>query len=139
MGFLIKSAFWLGIVYSAMPLGAASVRDAASGVAREVCGPAGAALINRAEPAGGGDYRLAAASGCAALAASETAPPPELHAAAGPRPSAQTLTEDDRRPPWMGRDRRAAGEEPARDWRAAHPSANKHVAAAHRERHTADD
>jgi hypothetical protein len=130
MGFLIKSAFWLGIVYSAMPLGAASVRDAASGVAREVCGPAGAALINRAEPAGGGDYRLAAASGCAALAASETAPPPELHAAAGPRPSAQTLTEDDRR---------AAGEEPARDWRAAHPSANKHVAAAHRERHTADD
>ncbi len=138
MGFLIKSAFWLGIVYSAMPLGAISVQEAASSLAREACGPAGAALIDRAAPADGA-YRLAAASGSAALAAPAIAARP-APAVAGPRPSTQTLTEDDRRPPWMGRERRALAEEQAPDWRVGHPSdKGKRVAAAHRERHTADD
>ena len=47
MGFIVKSAFWLGIVFSVMPLGQVSISDPASGVGAFVCSPVGAAWAER--------------------------------------------------------------------------------------------
>jgi hypothetical protein len=144
MGFIIKSAFWLGVVYSAMPLGQVSISDPASEAGAFLCSPAGAAWTERFAPkevsSGLG------AAGCAAIAAArvEGASSPGLR----PNPdsntalthgSAQSLTAADRQPPWIGRERQATSEGPTQSWRATHPSGYKRVANSHPERQTADD
>ena len=144
MGFIIKSAFWLGVVYSAMPLGQLSMPDPASEAGVFLCSPAGAAWAERFAPKEI-SYGLGAA-GCAAVAAArgEVAPSPNLRPSPDPntalaRGSAQSLTVADRQPPWMGRERRMTPEGPTQSWRATHPSGYKRVANTHPERQTVDD
>lgn len=141
MGFIVKSAFWLGIVFSVMPLGQLSISDPASGVGAFVCSPAGAAWAERFASKEV-SYELGAA-GCLALAA------PRVDGASTPgdratsdaktppsgRSSAQSLTDADRQPPWMG----SAPPSPTRGWPATHLSGYKRVANTHPERHTVDD
>ena len=67
MGFIVKSAFWLGIVLSAMPLGQLLLSDPTSGVGAFVCRPAGAAWAERFASKEV-SYEFGAA-GCVALAA----------------------------------------------------------------------
>src|SRR5580704_15603114 len=78
MGFIIKSTFWLGVVFSAMPLGQLSISDPASEAGVFLCSPAGAAWTERFAPKEV-SYGLGAA-GCAAVAAArvEGASPPGL-------------------------------------------------------------
>jgi hypothetical protein len=135
MGFLIKSAFWLGIVYSAMPLGELPPFGAASEVGAFVCSPAASAL---AEPLAPNEvsWRLRSA-GCAAVAAAQaegasSAPDPA-------RGSVQSLTEADREPPWIGRERRATPQRPTQSWRTTRPPGYSHVANTRPERQTVDD
>lgn len=141
MGFIVKSAFWLGIVFSAMPLGQVLISDASSGVPPFLCSPAGDALVERFASKDV-SYAIGAA-GCAALAAAgvdgASSPgdraAPDAKTAPSRGSSAQSLTYSDLRPPWMGSAPRA----PTRGWRATHPSGYKRVANTHPERHTADD
>jgi hypothetical protein len=144
MGFIIKSAFWLGVVFSAMPLGQLSISDPASEAGVFLCSPAGAAWAERFAPKEV-SYGLGAA-GCAAVAAArvESASSPSLRpspdsSAAPAHGSAQSLSAADRQPPWMGRERRATSEGPTQSWRATHPSGYKRVANTHPERQTVDD
>jgi len=144
MGFIIKSAFWLGAVFYAMPLGQISISDPASEAGAFLCSPAGAAWTERFAPkevsSGLG------AAGCAAIAAArvEGASSPSLQPTPDSRTalahgSVQSLTAADREPPWMGRERRATSEEPTQNWRSTHLSGYKRVANTHPERQTADD
>jgi len=89
MGFLYKTAFWLGLVYYAMPWGRLPQIEARPAAAA-LCGPAGAA-VGQKLAAMAPDYREIAALGCAVL----TAAP-----AGAPAPSAQTLLDSDKTPPW---------------------------------------
>ena len=143
MGFLIKSTFWLGIVYSAMPLGEISALNPAPEVGAFVCGPTGAALAARLAPK---EVSLGlGAAGCAALAAARLdsaalpAPPSPAPTAASGYGSTQSLTDADRQPPWMGRERRTPSEGSTQSWRATHRSGYKRVANTHPERQTVDD
>ena len=96
MGYILKTTFWLGMVYAAMPLGESpAVSPPASPIAdASLCAAAGAALAAKfgsvAEP-----YHDAAVAGCSALASlsSEAAPA---------RVSADSLTPSDKEPPWVG-------------------------------------
>jgi len=146
MGFIIKSAFWLGIVYSAMPLGQDPAMDPASDAGAFLCGPASAAVAAGLPEQEAGSFRLGVAAGCAAVmrARLEGAPPvkykPNPEAAAAPaKVSAETLTDLDREPPWIGRERRTALDEPNRGWRAARASSYKRLANSHPEHPTVDD
>ncbi len=143
MGFVLKSAFWLGIVYSAMPLGQDFVPGAGFEVGAFPCVLASEVLAERFAPPQT-SYALTAAAGCA-LAATRLESPwfadGRLDSDAPPAPekgSAESLTDADRRPPWMG-DRRAASLGPTQSWRAGHASGYKRVANSHRERQTVDD
>ena len=108
MGFIVKSAFWLGIVLSAMPLGQLSLSDPTSGVGAFVCSPAGAAWAERFASKEV-SYELGAA-GCVALAAARvvgaSSPGDRATSEAKTAPSrgssAQSLTDADRQPPWIG-------------------------------------
>ena len=96
MGYILKTTFWLGMVYAAMPFGEApAISPSASPIAdASLCAAASAALAAKlgsvAEP-----YRDAAEKSCAALASlsSEAAPA---------RLSADSLTPSDKQPPWVG-------------------------------------
>jgi hypothetical protein len=96
MGYILKTTFWLGMVYAAMPFGESpAVSLPAPPIAdASLCTAASAALAAKlgsvAEP-----YRDAAEKGCAALASlsSEAAPI---------RVSANSLTPSDKEPPWVG-------------------------------------
>jgi hypothetical protein len=144
MGFIIKSAFWLGVVYSAMPLGQLSISDPATEAGAFLCSPAGTAWAERFAPkevsSGLG------AAGCAAIAAARVGgasspdprPSPDSRTALA-HGSAQSLTAADRQPPWMGRERIATSEGPTQSWRRTRPSGYKRVANTHPERQTADD
>jgi hypothetical protein len=100
MGFILKSTFWLGLVFSAMPLGETGRALLSPAEQASACATASAAISTRvgssADP-----YRALAALGCASLAASAPAP---LAAAASPSSlvSRQSLSADDRKPPWLG-------------------------------------
>ena len=89
MGFLYKTAFWLGLVYYAMPWGRMPELETRPAAAA-LCGPAGLA-VGQKLAALAPDYRAIAALGCAAVAATPARPP---------APSAQTLNDSDRTPPW---------------------------------------
>ncbi len=92
MGYLVKTTFWLGLVYAAMPLGGTPelsppLPDSA------LCEVAGAAVAVKL----GVDlsaYHDVTSTGCAALDASKDAAPTA-------KPSADTLTAADRRLRWM--------------------------------------
>jgi hypothetical protein len=96
MGYIVKTTFWLGMVYSAMPFGETpAVSLSAAPIAEaSLCAAASAALAAKlgsaAEP-----YRDAGEAGCATLASlsSEAAPA---------RVSADSLTPSDKKPPWVG-------------------------------------
>ena len=96
MGYILKTTFWLGMVYAAMPFGEISaVSLPASPVAdASLCAAASAALAAKlgsdAEP-----YRDAAQAGCAAIVSlSSEAAPAQV--------SADSLTPSDKKPPWVG-------------------------------------
>jgi len=144
MGFVIKSAFWLGIVFSSMPLGDLSTLRPASEAEAFACSPAIAALADRMTPkevsSGLG------AAGCAALAVArdDGASAAGVRATADPKSapahgSTQSLTDADRQLPWLGHERRTAVEGPTQSWRATHPPGYKRVANTHPERQTVDD
>lgn len=87
MGFFYKTAFWLGLVYYAMPLGRPPDMEARPTAV--LCRSARAA-VEETLPALSPEFRAAAAMGCAALAARP-----------GPAgSSAQTLNDSDKTPPW---------------------------------------
>jgi hypothetical protein len=104
MGYILKTTFWLGMVYSAMPFGEMpAVSLPASPVAdASLCAAVSAALMAKlgsvAEP-----YRDAAAAGCAEFASlrSEAAPAPAPA-------SSNSLTPNDKKPPWNGPRRASA-------------------------------
>lgn len=146
MGFIIKSTFWLGIVYSAMPLGQVAPFDPAAEVGDFLCGPAGAAVANGLAREEAASYRLGVAAACAAVARAPLGGAPTVEArpnsdggAVAARGSAQSLTDADRKPPWMGGERRASTDEAKQGWRATRPSGYKRVAVTHPERHAVDD
>ena len=91
MGFVLKSIFWLGLVYSAMPFD-----EPPSGVVKGsgewLCQTALAAGSNTPEA-----YRQTLAAGCiAALAA------PKADVPAAPAAPSFALTDEDLRVPWEG-------------------------------------
>ncbi len=101
MGFLLRSAFWLGLVFNAMPWGEARLTDAvpaardalAAGLATQVRDTDAASAIARAvlrttiepQPASVGK------------AATRAEPSPKTK-----RASVDTLSASDRLPPWRG-------------------------------------
>lgn len=111
MGYVLRSAFWLGLVYYAMPLGQLPQVDLSSRANLRpealLCSSANVAIADRLgplEPA----YRDAAAVGCVAALASGTAAPVQAKSApqdSAPirQASAQSLTDRDRQPVWIGR------------------------------------
>ena len=107
MGFIVKSAFWLGIVLSAMPLGQLLLSDPTSGVGGFVCSPAAAWAERFASKEV--SYKLGAA-GCVALAAARvvgaSSPGDRATSEAKTAPSrgssTESLTDADRQPPWIG-------------------------------------
>jgi hypothetical protein len=118
MGFLLRSAFWLGIVYSAMPFDAASLRPAAMATAPAVvsslCPLATNALQSclgaPAAVCGGAPANLCARLQAAAAGLTEersadavSAPPKRR------RSSNDTLTPGDRVQPWRGPPQRSQG------------------------------
>jgi len=110
MGFLLRSAFWLGIVYSAMPLDVASLAPTANATApvavSALCPPAGGAPPScLGVPLSA--CNVAAAALCPRLreVAAEQTPAPDKRR----RPSADTLTPGDRAPPWKGPPSRSQG------------------------------
>jgi hypothetical protein len=141
MGFIVKSAFWLGIVFSMMPFGQLSISDPASGVGASLCGPAGSAWRERFA-SNEVSYAVGAA-GCVAFAAARVdgASSPgdraisDAKSAPSGTSSVESLTDADRQPPWMG----SAPPSPTRGWRATLLSGYKHVANTHPERHTVED
>ncbi len=105
MGFLLRTAFWLGLAFNAMPWGDARLTDAIPN-ARDALG---AAVATESRDAGG-TAAIARAVFSAALE-----PRPASPAAARPDPSltskrasVDTLSAADRLPPWRGPGARAA-------------------------------
>lgn len=107
MGYILKTTFWLGLVYSAMPLGEVpQVTLAPASVAdRALCAVASAAVTAKLG-ADAASYAQAASTGCAAFVAASGA---IASAAQAPshRDSLNTLTPSDRKPPWRGLRRNA--------------------------------
>lgn len=114
MGFVLRSVFWLGLVYYAMPLGDLPPGEASAqtGLASRsdlrptalLCGSANGAIADRLgslEPA----YRSATAIGCAAAMASGVTAPTRPAGSLGAslrQASLQSLTDRDKQPPWIG-------------------------------------
>jgi hypothetical protein len=96
MGFMLKSAFWLGLVFSWMPLGEPSkVSEILSPEQQAAaCSAASGAILAKVGNSADA-YRGLAAMGCTALA--RTAPTVTSTSA----PIARALTENDRKPPWL--------------------------------------
>ena len=95
MGFVLKTTFWLGLVFSAMPLGETGTAPLSPAEQASACATASAAISTRlgssADP-----YRALAALGCASLAA------PAATSSPSPPVSRQSLSANDRKPPWLG-------------------------------------
>jgi hypothetical protein len=118
MGFLLRSAFWLGIVYNAMPLDVASLTPAATAgppAAIPSESPLATSALQSCLGAVASACIGAPAELCAKLAAAAngaaehrpveaTTAPPRLR-----RLSADTLTPSDRAQPWRGPPPRAQG------------------------------
>ena len=117
MGFVLRSAFWLGLVYYAMPLGHPPLGDpmrqsdfssrAGSKPEALLCNSANGAVAGHLGPLGPA-YRNATAIGCAATIASNLTAPanPALDATApngapSRQASAQSLSDRDKLPPWI--------------------------------------
>ncbi|MGD0184377.1 MAG: hypothetical protein ABSC25_03905 [Roseiarcus sp.] len=101
MGFLLRSAFWLGLAFNAMPWGEARLSDAVP-AARELA--AGAATQGR-------DGAASAVAGALLRAALASRPPvgdAATRPAATRRASVDTLSAADRVAPWRGAGARAA-------------------------------
>ena len=90
MGFVLKSTFWLGLVFSAMPLGEPGKPLLSPAEQAAACATATAAISARvgsnADP-----YRALAELGCATLATTTPAPI-----------ARRSLSANDRKPPWLG-------------------------------------
>ncbi len=103
MGFLGKSVFWLGLVYSAMPFDAPKARLDLTRLESSICAEVGAGQ-NSAPSA----YRAALVTGCAASFAAAprnptpVAVPPPARAVTTRGGSAYTLSRADKLPPWLG-------------------------------------
>jgi hypothetical protein len=96
MGYILKTTFWLGMVYAAMPFGETpAVSLPASPIAdAPLCAAASVALAAKLGPVAE-PYRDAAEAGCAGLVAlSNEAAPAKV--------SADSLTPSDKKPPWVG-------------------------------------
>lgn len=101
MGFLLRSAFWLGLVFHAMPLGETRLTDAvpaardalAAGMAAQGPGGQAASAIARAA------LRAALEPQPAGAGKAATRPEPALKAK---RASIDTLSLSDRLAPWRG-------------------------------------
>ena len=142
MGFVFKSIFWLGIVYSAMPLGQLPSIEATSEVGELACGPAASTIVTHLSPQEVDSFRI----GCAAL--TQARPQGSQLVERGPtaeeksRPqtgSVQTLTDVDRLLPWMGGKSRAASDDQKRGWRVAGSPGYKRPAVTHPEHRTVYD
>ena len=105
MGFVLKSIFWLGLVYSAMPFDE-SPSSVAKGSGEWLCKSALAAGTNAPEA-----YRQTLTAGCIAALA---APRATVSAAPPATPQSQgfALTDEDRRAPWQGPPPRPAKRKP---------------------------
>jgi hypothetical protein len=100
MGYVLKTAFWLGLTLRAMPLGDPPNFAALTPEIRaQACETASRALAARLDASEA--YRAVAAASCESIAASVTPPPsnpaPTLR---GPISESETLTASDRRLPW---------------------------------------
>jgi hypothetical protein len=97
MGFVLKSTFWLGLVYSAMPFDETGMTQSLLSPAEQAsaCAIASAA-ISREIGSSADPYRALATLGCASLAGQGFSASPSLPA---PR---QSLNATDRRAPWLG-------------------------------------
>jgi hypothetical protein len=104
MGYVLKTTFWLGLVLTSMPLGETlKVSDVLTPDQQAAaCAAAGQAIAARAGSAADA-YRGLAAMGCATLAAT---PAPAIAQTplrgAELAPGLHALTENDRKPPWLG-------------------------------------
>ena len=109
MGFILKTTFWLGLVYYAMPLGTLPVPalQTASATDTAICSVASAALLaNIGAP---DSYRDVATKGCTVMAAAgEAIRAPDAAPTRG-KTSANTLTAADRKLAWQGPHRPKAG------------------------------
>jgi len=104
MGFVLKSVFWLGLVYSAMPLGELSTAEISAAACDAISRPI-------AEPFKSFEttYRSAALAGCIAELRGSASPAtthevakPQFVSADNPRASRHSLTDSDLRAPWSG-------------------------------------
>ena len=120
MGFLLRSAFWLGIVYSAMPLDVASLTPAATAPAAisALCpfeagalkSCFGAPTSTSASTCAGGPAALCAGLQAAAAGMTDKQSDDATPASAKRRrPSSDTLTDRDRVQPWRGPPARSQG------------------------------
>lgn len=104
MGYFVKTTFWLGLVYSAMPLGEAPdiyAPAAAAAAPAALCAVASEALAAKIGPSAA-PYRDAATKSCAAFAAAEAQAALQRAAKAPPTAaSADTLVNADKLPPWL--------------------------------------
>jgi len=109
MGYILKTTFWLGLVYSAMPLGEVPqvALAPASSADRAFCEVASAALSAKLG-ADASSYAQAASTGCAAVMAASGALG-AVTPASPRRESLNTLTPSDRKPVWRGSKRNASG------------------------------
>lgn len=104
---LLKTAFWLGLVLTAMPLGEPPKMSTilSSEQQAAACTAASEAIVARVGSAAVA-YRGLAAMGCASFvkAASKTAAAPTPPSVKAPPLPAdlRALTENDRKPPWLG-------------------------------------
>jgi hypothetical protein len=89
MGVVLKTTFWLGLVFSAMPLGETGSGLLSPAELSSACATAGAAISARVG-SGADPYRALAALGCASVA-SNSATSPGL-----------SLSANDKKPPWLG-------------------------------------
>lgn len=94
MGFVLKTTFWLGLVFSAMPLGESGKALLSPAELTSACATASAAISARVG-AGADPYRALAALGCATMAGPAPVPnsTPILK---------QSLSANDKKPPWLG-------------------------------------
>ena len=106
MGFLLRSAFWLGLVFNAMPWGETRLSDAVP-AARELA--AGVAAQGRETQAASEVARavvsMALGSRRAGAGEAATRPAPSTRTK---RASVDTLSAGDRLPPWRGAGARSA-------------------------------
>ncbi len=100
MGFLLRSAFWLGVVFNAMPWGETRLTDVVPAARQRAAGVAIEGRDSEAASAiAGAVLRTALSSRTATAGAAATRAKP---AVAAKRASVDTLTAEDRLPPWRG-------------------------------------